>query len=249
MKTSETNETCDAILGGAVRIFQPRNGYRFSIDSILLARFVTIRPRDRMLDLGAGSGVVSLAIAALAKPQEIVAIEKQAELVAMIRRNAASNRIDSIRAIAADLRMPTNELRQNGFDVVVANPPYRANQTGRISPNAARHLARSEASATLEDFVAAAARYTRRGGRAAFVFAADRSAELIALLRINALEPKRIRFVHPYMDASATMMLVEARKNGGIEVAIEPPLILYEAPRIYSREARAMLGEAASHAG
>jgi len=100
----------------------------------------------------------------------------------------------------------------------------------------------------LEDFVAAAERYVRRGGRAAFVFTADRSAELIALLRSNTMEPKRMRFVHPYIDAPATMMLVEARKHGRTEIAIEPPLILYDAPHIYSREARTMLGEVASPA-
>ena len=246
MRTTESSETCDAILGGRIRVLQPRRGYRFSVDSILLARFLSVHRRDRVLELGAGTGVISLAIAALHQPREIVALEIQPELVAMIRRSAELNRIDSITAIEGDLRRLSDpRMAREGFDVVLANPPYRASKAGRSSPNAARHIARSEASATLEDFVKAASRYARRSGRAAFVFAADRGAELIAMLNAHHLEPKRIRFVHPYMDAPATTILIEARKNGGIEVAIEPPLILFDAPGVYSREAREILGEVA----
>ncbi len=130
----------------------------------------------------------------------------------------------------------------------MANPPYRAKQTGRVSPEEGRRIARSESSATLEDFIAAASCYTRRGGKAAFVFAADRSAELISILREHRLEPKRIRFVHRILDAPAAAILIETRKDGGIEVAIEPPLILFDGRGVYSSEAREILGEVASPA-
>jgi tRNA1Val (adenine37-N6)-methyltransferase len=242
MKTTESNETCDTILGGRIRVIQPREGYRFSVDSILLARFVSARRRDRVLDLGAGTGVISLAIAALHQPREIVAIEIQPDLVVLIRRSVRSNSLPSIHAIAADLRdIADPGVAPQSFDIVVANPPYRASKAGRVSPHEPRRIARSETSATLHDFVAAASRYTRRGGKVVFVFAADRSAELISMLRERSLEPKRIRFVHPYSNAPATAILIETRKNGGVEVAIEPPLILYDSPRVYSQEARAIL--------
>ena len=246
MKTTESSETCDAILGGKIRVIQPREGYRFSIDSILLARFVSARGCDHVLELGAGTGVISLAIAALHRPREIVALEIQPELVAMIHRNAELNSFDSIRAMTADLRgLNDAKVKSQSFDVVIANPPYRASHAGRISPRDARRIARSESSATLEDFIAAAARCARRAGKAAFVFAADRSAELISAMREYRLEPKRIRFVHPYNDAPATIILIEARKNGGIEVAIEPPLILFDSPGVYSQKAREILEEVA----
>jgi len=251
MKTTESSETCDAILAGKVRVIQPRRGYRFSVDSILLARFASVRGSDRVLELGAGTGVISLTIAALHRPREIVALEIQPELVAMIGRSAELNSIDSIRAIAADLRTlhdgKNAKVLRESFDVVMANPPYRASHAGRISPHEARRIARSETSATLEDFIAAASRCVRRGGKAAFVFAADRSAELISALREYDLEPKRIRFVHPYNDAPATTILIEARKNGGIEVAVEAPLIMFDSPGVYSQEAREILEEVASH--
>jgi tRNA1Val (adenine37-N6)-methyltransferase len=200
-----------------------------------------------VLELGAGTGVISMVIAALQQPHEIAALEIQPELTEVIRRNAKLNGITSIRAIPGDLREVRNEkLVPESFDVVVANPPYRASKTGRVSPHHGRRIARSESSATLEDFVTAASRYTRRGGRVGFVFAADRSAELISVLREHRLEPKRIRFVHAYADSPATNILIEARKAGGIEVAIEAPLVLFDTPGIYSREAREILGEVAS---
>lgn len=242
MRLSE-NETCDSILGGRIRVIQPRNGYRFSVDSILLARFASARPGDRVLELGAGSGVIAMIVAVLARPREIMAIEIQPELAAMCRRNAELNRLDSIRAVEMDLRAPDGAaaIARESFDLVIANPPYRARNSGRESPHRGRRLARSEMAASLEDFVAAAARYARPRGAVAMVFLADRVAELISRLRENQLEPKRIRFVHPFADARATSVLVEARKGGGVEAAVEPPLIMYAAPGVYSAEARTLL--------
>ena len=92
----------------------------------------------------------------------------------------------------------------------------------------------------------AAARHARGGGRVAFVLVADRFAELIYIAREHRLEPKRIRFVHPYNNAPATTVLLEARKGGGVQVSIEPPLILYDAPGVYSKEARELLEQVAS---
>lgn len=202
-------------------------GYRFSIDSILLARFVSVRDGDRVLELGAGCGVISLAIAALYRPSKIIAVEIQPALVAMTRRSIEINAMQStIDIIEGDLRRISDPaIAANSFDVVVANPPYRALNSGHESPEEGRRVARSETAATLQDFVAAAALYARTGGRAAFVFGADRSAELITVLRQYRLEPKRIRFVHPATSKPATMVLIETRKNGGTEVTIEPPLI------------------------
>lgn len=240
---NEAAETCDSILGGRISVIQPRKGYRFSVDAILLARFCRVRPRDRVLDLGAGSGVVSMAVAALYGPREVLALEMDAQLCAMARRSVELNRLDSVRVITADLRRRKIEgIEPNGFHLVIANPPYRAIATGRESPVRQRHAARAEAAATLDQFVAAAKRYVRHRGRVAFVFLAERSAELTTAMRSQRLEPKRIRFVHPRIDRAATTMLVEATMGGGTGVEIEPPLILYQRAGVYSREARELLG-------
>jgi tRNA1Val (adenine37-N6)-methyltransferase len=242
MKLRSETETVDTILGGALTIVQPVCGYRFSIDAILLARFARPRQRDRVLELGAGCGVVSVIIAALTHSREIVAIELQPELAAMAQRNAALNRIETITTICADLRARRIDgVAAASFDYLVANPPYRARHTGRPSPNTSRRIARGDGSASFADFAAATSRYLRHGAKAAFVFTAARTAELIADLKARSLEPKRIRFVHPRQGLAATTTLIEVRKGGGVEAEIEPPLFLYEKSGVYSDAARELL--------
>ena len=235
-------ETTDTILGGCLKLIQPKRGYRFSVDSILLGRFAQCRSGERVLELGAGCGVISLMIASLGKPSAVAAIEVQPLLASMIKRNAVLNQLNNVTAIEADLRIPeTARLDAASFDLIVANPPYRRINSGRQSPNLGRRLARDESGASLGDFVSAAARYARHGGRFATIFAAPRSAELMTELRAGRLEPKRIRMVHPRLDQPASTILVEARKNAGVGAEIEPPLIMYSAKGVYSDEARAML--------
>jgi len=239
---SNQNETRDTILDGSITLIQPRHGYRFSVEAILLGRFARASTRDRVLELGAGCGVVSIMIAALHRPREVVALEIQPQLVEMIARNAEINGLESMHAVCADLRQKKIKgVESASFDLVIANPPYRAVAAGRENPDHGRRLARGENAAVLEDFIAAARRYARTNGRTAFVFTGRRSAELISAMRSKQLEPKRIRFVHPQIARPASVILIEARVGGGIEVAIEPPLILYERPGIYAPEARALL--------
>jgi tRNA1Val (adenine37-N6)-methyltransferase len=235
--------TRDTILGGELTLDQPKTGYRFSLDSILLARFATARRRDRVLELGAGCGVVAIAIAALFHPGEVAAIEIQPSLARLIESNAALNVVSGLRAVCADIRArKIAGIEPASFDLVVANPPFHAAGRGRISPNAGRHIARGEGGATLEDFIKAAGRYVRDGGRVAFVFIANRSAELIATMRANRLEPKRIRFIHPRAELPAVSIFVEARAGGGSEVKVEPPLMIYDRVGVYSTEAEAIFG-------
>jgi tRNA1Val (adenine37-N6)-methyltransferase len=234
-------QTVDTILSGGLTIVQPSGGYRFAIDSILLARFARPRQRAQVLELGAGCGVVSMMLAALHHPNQVVAVELQPQLAAMIAHNAALNGIAVVREVCADIRRIIPGLTPAAFDYVVANPPYRAASRGRESPDAERRVARGGDGATLADFVAAAARYANHGGKVALVFTASRTAELIAEMKQRSLEPKRIRFVHSRPGESATMILLEARKGGGIEAIIEPPLFIYRAPGVYTDEARAML--------
>jgi tRNA1Val (adenine37-N6)-methyltransferase len=238
-----SGETIDSILNGGLRLIQPRRGYRFSVDAVLLGRFIRPRPGARILELGAGCGVISIMAAALYQPREVVAIEVQDEMARLIERNAVLNNLGTVQAVAADIRSRAIAgLDIASFDLVIANPPYRAGGSGRRSPVAGRDLARAETAATLRDFTGAAARYLKHGGKAAFVFASARSSELISELRDRRLEPKRMRMIHPRLDLPATTMLLEARKGAGVELEVEPPLILYAARGIYSEEAKTLLG-------
>ncbi len=242
MAANSIDETRDTILDGSITLIQPRHGYRFSVEAILLGRFARASTRDRVLELGAGCGVVSIMMATIYRPREVVALEIQPALAEMVARSAAINQLKSVHAVCADLRQKKIAgVEPASFDLVVANPPYRAAASGRENPDHGRRVARGEGATVLEDFVMAARRYARTSGRVAFVFTARRSAELISAMRSRQLEPKRIRFVHPRIATPASVMLIEARVGGGIEVAIEPPLILYERLGIHSSEAQALL--------
>lgn len=237
-------QTIDSILGGMLTIVQPKSGYRFALDSILLSRFVRPRARDRVLELGAGCGVISIVLAALHHPSEIAAVELQPRLAGLIAHNAALNRVAIVTAICADIRRPIPGVMPGTFDCVVLNPPYRAAARGRESPNPERRSARGGDGAMLVDFIEAAGRYANHGGRIAMVFTASRTAELLASMKQRALEPKRLRFVHSKPQEPATMVLLEARKAGGLETTIEPPLFIYDPSGDYTDEARAMLTQA-----
>jgi tRNA1Val (adenine37-N6)-methyltransferase len=235
-------ETLDAILGGALNVVQPLSGYRFSIDSLLLGDFARPRHRDRILELGAGCGVIAAIIAALRHPHEVVAIELQPQLASMANRNAQVNRLSNLKVIEADLRArKIDGVAPASFDYVIANPPYRAPLSGRESPNTGRRLARGAGGAGLQDFLSAATRYVRVGGKVAIIFTAARLAELIAEMKSRSLEPKRLRFVHSFGDRPASAVLIEARKDARIEAQIEPPLILWRQPGEYTPEALAIL--------
>jgi tRNA1Val (adenine37-N6)-methyltransferase len=242
-------ETIDKILNGAITIVQPERGYRFSVDSILLGHFARARSRDRVLELGAGCGVVSVMVAVLNRPRSVIAIELQSTLAAFARRNATLNGLVDLQVIEADLRARSIQgVAPGSFDLIIANPPYRAEATGRKSPDPSRGVARGSSGSNLEVFVSAAARFCRNGGRFVCVFAANRSAELIALLNQNRLEPKRLRFVHPFRHSPAGTVLIEARKNGGRETVVEPPLILWSRVGTYSEEALELLRSRAAAA-
>src|SRR5260370_16567432 len=135
MTAISSSETRDTILGGRLALIQPKRGYRFSVEAILPGRFARASRRDRVLELGAGCGVISIMLASLYRPREVVALEIQPELAAMIARNATMNDLESVHAICADLRQKKIAgVESASFDLVVANPPYRATSTGRENP-------------------------------------------------------------------------------------------------------------------
>src|SRR5271167_3215930 len=121
--SNNENETRDTILDGSITLIQPKLGYRFSIEAILLARFAHANTRDRVLELGAGCGVVSIMMATLYRPPEVVAIEIQPALAEMIARSAAINGLKSVRAVCADIQQKKIAgVEPASFDLVIANP-------------------------------------------------------------------------------------------------------------------------------
>jgi tRNA1Val (adenine37-N6)-methyltransferase len=225
---ADHEETLDDLLGGRLKVLQKKKGYRFSLDSILLAHFARIRPDSRFVELGLGSGVISL-ILCYRTGCAAAGLELQEQLADMAARSFRMNRLDHLmEIIRCDLREIKKAMPAGGFDAVVFNPPYRRKGSGRISPNSEKALARHELSGTLADFVAAAEYLAAKAGSVFTVYPATRGVELISRFRNAGIEPKRMRMVHSTERSAAEFILLEAVKGGGEELEIMPPLFVYK---------------------
>ncbi|MDT8441582.1 MAG: methyltransferase [Desulfuromonadales bacterium] len=237
------DETVETVSGCDLRIIQAQDGYRYAIDPFLLAAFATLPAGAKIADLGTGSGVVALLVAATSDAPCIVGLELQAALAERARRSVALNGLhDRVSVVHGDVRALPAELSPASFDIVLCNPPYRAPASGRLARGDERCRARFELAGGLTDFVAAGAHLLKNGGHLAMIFLAERLTELLVEMRRHRLEPRRLRIVHSRSGDAARLVLVEALRNGRAPLTIEPPLILYRgAGRDYSAEARAIL--------
>ncbi|MFH0844773.1 MAG: methyltransferase domain-containing protein [Pseudomonadota bacterium] len=218
------NETMDPFMDGRLRLIQPKTGYRFSIDAVLLAEFVTVRPGDLLIDLGTGCGIIPLILLLTRPVGHAFGLEIQADLADQAARNAIINGLqDRMDVILGDIKAPP--LAPLSADVVTCNPPYRQTKSGRINPDLQRAIARHEILASLDHILGSARRLLKAKGRMAMIYPAPRMVELLARMRAFHLEPKRIRMVHADEGSEAKLALVEAALGGGVGVTVLPPLI------------------------
>jgi tRNA1Val (adenine37-N6)-methyltransferase len=239
------NETLDALFGGALKLYQKKRGYRFSLDSLLLADFATIRLGDRVIDLGTGNGVMPLILAYRYPSILITGIEIQREMADRAERNVRLNGYEDRISIARmDISSATAHFVAESFDSVICNPPYRSASSGRLSPSWEKQIARHELKARLDDFVRVAAFLLRNGGRFACIHLGDRTIDLLTSMRGAGVEPKRLRVVHPFAAAEASMILVEAVKGGRSGLDVLPPLIVYDSANVYTAEVNTIMAGA-----
>lgn len=238
-----SDETIDLLRSHDLKVIQPKRGYRFSLDPLILCDFA--RPAGgRIADLGCGCGIIPLLLARIAPESRIVGVELQASMAALARRNVELNGLSGrIEILESDILQLGDILPANGFELVLANPPYRRQGTGRISPHAGRDLARHESSATLEDFLLTSRRLVRSGGRICFIYHPERLVELLGLARVAKLAVRRLRMVHGDAGSPARMFMVELMKGsrGGLEVLA--PLLVYNAAGGYTEEMLRIYGD------
>ncbi len=235
--------TEDTLFGGGLVCRQHADGYRFSVDAVLAAHFCRPAARARILDLGAGCGVIGLILAHRHPAVRVTGLELQPALAALAADNIHCNALqDRVRILEGDAREIGRVLAPESFDLVVCNPPYRPQGSGRASRGDEAATARHELSASLADMVRAAAFCVRNRGAVVFVYPATRLATLLHRLQERMLVPKRLQPVYSYPgDRRGRLVLVEAVKNGGEELLLLPPLYVYEWKNgPYSPEMRAM---------
>lgn len=217
-------ETIDVLLDGRLRLIQSKEGYRFSVDALFLAEFVTVKHGDFLMDLGTGCGVIPLILLLATPLKHALGIEIQPYLAYQASRNASLNGLSrKMKVLLADIRNPP--FSPGTADIIICNPPYRKANSGRINPNPSRAIARHEILVSLEDLLTTARYLMKRKGRFATIFPAERLTDLLTRSRGFKLEPKRVQVVYPDLHSSSKLVLVEAVLDGNPGLEILPPIL------------------------
>ena len=208
-----------------LKLIQKPEGLTFGTDALLLAGYIDTKKCEG-LELGAGSGIISMLLLAREKLTRIKAIEIQEEYADLISRNAKLNGLsDALTPLCIDLR---NFKDHGNYDTVFTNPPYMKADSGRANGNEKKNIARHEIAGGIADFTKCAASSLKFGGSFYAVYRPDRLSDLCAAMRESKLEPKRMTFVFADTESESSMVLVEARLGGKCGLMLTPPLIVYK---------------------
>ena len=221
-----------------LQLFQPRHGYRYSLDPLLLARFCGQPPSGgRIIDLGAGCGIISLVLARINPTASVVAAEINTEMAVLIDRNIQHNGLaDRVSCHGEDVISLSKSYSVSTFDLVVSNPPFRTEGSGKISPLAGRDSARHETSAGLGDFLSAAKYLVKPSGRICFIHLPARLPEFMALATEMKLAVLRLRMIHSNAESPATMFMIELAKGRRGAPVVESPLFVRDMEGEYTNE-------------
>jgi tRNA1(Val) A37 N6-methylase TrmN6 len=219
--------TDDALLGGRIRLLQPKQGYRAGLDALLLAAACDAPPGARVLELGCGAGAALMAAAALRPEAQFVGLERDEAALGLARRNIALNGLGTrVQAIEGDATARFSSLGLAPFDAVLCNPPFFDDPAALRAPHPAKaHAWMAEAG--LKAFTAFLIKAVREGGSLTLIHRADRLADLLALLAPKA-GSFQVRPVHPFADAPAKRVLVRAVKTGKAPLKLLPALVLHD---------------------
>lgn len=214
----------DGFLGGKLRLWQPRRGYRAGVDPVLLAASVAARPGQTVLDLGCGAGAIALCLGTRVPGLKLTGLERHPGYADLARRNghAAEQQFDVIEGDLDDMPVA---LRQLSFDHVIANPPYYSRASGTASPDQAREAALGE-DTPLETWVKAGSKRLKPWGYLHLIVKADRLDDAITAMseRLGSLE---IIPLAPREGRPAELVILRARKEGRAKLVLHAPVILH----------------------
>lgn len=234
-------ERLDDLEYKGLEIIQRSDGYCFTSDSVLVANLVNVKHTDRVVDIGTGSGIIAILIAAKFLPKKVIGVEIQERLAEMATRSVTHNNLSDVIEIVNAPAQGVEKIIGDGYDVVVANPPYDENCKKENATE--KEICKSEVSLTVAECVNTAARLLKFGGLFYMVNKARRLTDVIYSMRNSGIEPKKIYFIQPKKDKDADTFIVEGKKGGKPSVIIPKPIVVYEddgeftefARRIYNK--------------
>ena len=231
------NERIDELQRNGYRIIQNEKKFCFGMDAVLLSGFARAGKGERVLDLGTGTGIIPILMEAKTEGESFTRLEIQEEMDEMAARSVKLKGLEEkVSIIQGDLKEASKRFGKASFDVVTCNPPYMNQNHGLKNPDEPKAIARHELLCSFEDVAREAAALLKSGGRFYLVHRPHRLTEIFETLRAHKLEPKRMKFVHPFADAEANMVLIEAFRGGRPQMRVEAPVIVYEKPGVYTNE-------------
>jgi len=222
-------ERLDDLQIGGLELIQAPEKFCFGVDAVFLSDFVRVRPGESVLDLGTGNGIIPVLLSAKTEARHITGLEIQADTAEMARRSVAHNHLeDRIDIVTGDIKEAAELFRPAFFDVITTNPPYMLADHGIRNPDDAKAVARHEILCTLDDILRESMRLMQDKSRFYMIHRPFRLTEIMIKMHEYKIEPKRIRFIHPYIDKEPTMVLIEGVRGAKPRVTVEPPLIIFD---------------------
>ena len=230
-------ERLDDLERNGLKIIQDPGRFCFGMDAVLLSGFASIRPGDRVLDMGTGTGILPILLSAKSEASHLTGLELLDESADMARRSVEYNGLsDRISIVTGDMCRASEIFGRGSFEVVTCNPPYMIEGHGLKNPDDPLAIARHELMMTLPDMIRETAAVLVSGGRCFYVHRPFRLVDIFDCMRANKIEPKRMQLVYPFVDKEPNMVLIEGVLGGKPRLSVEKPLIIYKEPGKYTDE-------------
>lgn len=232
------NERIDDLEYKGLKIIQNTKGFCFGIDAVLLSDYAkNIKKEARVLDLGTGTGIISILLCEKTNLSKIIGVEVQKEVADMAKRSVRLNNLENKFEIINDNITNLEKIYEgNSFDVIVTNPPYKKENTGIVNEEKKKLISRHEILAKLEDYIKISNKLLKDKGEFYMVHRPERLVDIIAYMRQYKIEPKEIRFVCSHENEPPKLVLIKGVKNGKPFLKFKENLYIYEKDGNYTEE-------------